>query len=123
MFTNISRFFSYGSWLFTYDCLLFPNDSCLFTISGKPIPSVDPVIVSASKNNEDNSAKKTVQQPKINIVSMASKVANDKNPNKATNGQGEVTIPLLPDEKVVQPVGLDYIEEVKNDEGKVISFR
>ena len=95
----------------------------MFTFSGKPIPSVDPVIVSATKNNEENSAKKTVQQPKINIVSMASKAANDKNPNKATNGQGEVTIPLLPDEKVVQPVGLDYIEEVKNDEGKVISFR
>ena len=35
----------------------------------------------------------------------------------------QVTIPLLPDEKIIQPVGFDYIEEVKNEEGKVISFR
>ena len=47
----------------------------------------------------------------------------DKTANKVQNGQESVTIPLLPDEKVVQPVGFDYIEEVKNEEGKVISFR
>merc|ERR1719367_1668478 len=29
---------------------------------------------------------------------------------------------MLPDEKEVQPVGGDYIEEVKNETGKVISF-
>merc|ERR1719330_839985 len=55
------------------------------------------------------------------IVSMAK--ANDKNTLKTSNGQTEVNIPLLPDEKVVQPVGFDYIEEMKNDEGKVVSFR
>lgn len=57
---------------------------------------------------------------------MKNAVNNDKATNKAnhTNGQEQaVTIPLLPDEKVVQPVGFDYIEEVKNEEGKVISFR
>lgn len=98
----------------------------LHTRLGKPIPSVDPVVVTAaSKNNSDennsgkNSAKNAV--PKINIVSMAK--ANDKNTLKTSNGQTEVNIPLLPDEKVVQPVGFDYIEEVKNDEGKVVSFR
>jgi len=98
----------------------------LHTRLGKPIPSVDPVVVTAaSKNNSDennsgkNSAKNAV--PKINIVSMAK--ANDKNSLKTSNGQTEVNIPLLPDEKVVQPVGFDYIEEVKNDEGKVVSFR
>merc|ERR1711988_1796814 len=36
--------------------------------------------------------------------------------------QQEVTIPRLPEEKDVQPVGHDYIEEIKNEEGKVISF-
>ena len=60
---------------------------------GKPIPSVDPVVVTAaSKNNSDennsgkNSAKNAV--PKINIVSMAK--ANDKNTLKTSNGQTEV---------------------------------
>ena len=31
----------------------------------------------------------------------------------------EVTIPRLPEEKDVQPVGHDYIEEIKSDDGKV----
>ena len=39
----------------------------------------------------------------------------------ATSGP-EVTIPRLPEEKDVQPVGHDYIEEMKNAEGKVVSF-
>merc|ERR1712142_771146 len=34
----------------------------------------------------------------------------------------EVTIPRLPEEKDAQPVGHDYIEEIKNEEGKVVSF-
>ena len=34
----------------------------------------------------------------------------------------EVTIPRLPEEKDVQPVGHDYIEEIKSDDGKVVSF-
>ena len=65
----------------------------LHTRLGKPIPSVDPVVVTAaSKNNSDennsgkNSAKNAV--PKINIVSMAK--ANDKNTLKTSNGQTEV---------------------------------
>ena len=37
-------------------------------------------------------------------------------------GEQEVTIPRLPEEKDVQPVGHDYIEEIKSDDGKVISF-
>ena len=40
--------------------------------------------------------------------------------SSSTNGQ--VNIPLLPDEKVIQPVGFDYIEEIKNTEGKVTSY-
>jgi hypothetical protein len=33
-----------------------------------------------------------------------------------------VTIPRLPEEKDVQPVGHDYIEEMKSEDGKVVSF-
>ena len=33
-----------------------------------------------------------------------------------------MTIPRLPEEKDVQPVGHDYIEEIKSDDGKVVSF-
>ena len=33
-----------------------------------------------------------------------------------------MTIPRLPEEKDVEPVGHDYIEEIKSDDGKVISF-
>jgi hypothetical protein len=34
--------------------------------------------------------------------------------------QHEVAIPLLPDERDIQPVGADYIEEIKSDDGKLI---
>lgn len=82
---------------------------------------MDPVIVTANKGNDDSGGNKKSVAPKINIVSMKNA---DKNSKSSVNGQDqEVTIPLLPDEKVVQPVGFDYIEEVKNEEGKVISFR
>ncbi len=37
-------------------------------------------------------------------------------------GVQEVTIPRLPEEKDVQPVGHDYIEEMKSEDGKVVSF-
>ena len=117
----------------------------LHTKLGKPIPSVDPVIVTTAKNNEENGSDRnklnSIQKnvPKINIVSLAK--ANNEKSAKTSNGQTEVifwvslkklrklhvflkvTIPMLPDEKVVQPVGFDYIEEVKNDEGKIVSFR
>ena len=66
----------------------------LHTRLGKPIPSVDPVVVSAASKNNDNennssgknSAKNAV--PKINIVKMAN--ANDKSASKTSNGQTEV---------------------------------
>jgi zinc finger RNA-binding protein len=82
----------------------------LHTKLGKPIPSVDPVIVSANKNEEQTSICKNGNKnlPRTNIKKSD---ANDK--NKSNNGQGDqVTIPMLPDEKVVQPVGYNYIEEV-----------
>ena len=67
----------------------------LHTKLGKPIPSVDPVIVSANKSNnsnaeECNALKNKNNVPKINIVSMAK--ANDKaTANKTSNGQTEAS--------------------------------
>ncbi|CAB4063864.1 ZFR [Lepeophtheirus salmonis] len=50
---------------------------------------------------------------------MVSSTNGSKN---VTINTEEVTIPRLPEEKDVQPVGHDYIEEIRNDDGKVISF-
>ena len=55
--------------------------------------------------------------PKVEV-----KQAMVAKPYTNTYAEQEVTIPRLPEEKDVQPVGHDYIEEIKNEEGKVISF-
>ena len=61
--------------------------------------------------------------PKITFVG-SDKIKPETKPEvkPAIGVQQEVTIPRLPEEKDVQPVGHDYIEEIKNDEGKVVSF-
>ena len=61
--------------------------------------------------------------PNITFVG-SDKIKPDPKPEvkPAVGVQQEVTIPRLPEEKDVQPVGHDYIEEIKNDEGKVVSF-
>lgn len=99
----------------------------LHTRLGKPIPSVEPIIVSTSSSADPEKAKNGLKAasnpagPKINIVSMA-EAANSK--GKINGNQEEVvTIPLLPEEKHIQPVGFDYIEEVRNEENKILSFR
>lgn len=66
----------------------------LHTKLGKPIPSVDPVIVTTAKNNEENGSDRnklnSIQKnvPKINIVSLAK--ANNEKSAKTSNGQTEV---------------------------------
>ena len=56
----------------------------LHTKLGKPIPSVDPVIVSANKTNnmvvEENNKKNNM--PKINIINKNSKINNDKSKSR-----------------------------------------
>merc|ERR1719300_1541938 len=117
----------------------------LHTKLGKPIPSVDPVLVtkgSSSATNTTSPAVASIPQsitniakpptyqavkqpsvPKITFVGSDRIKAEAKLPEKPAIGvQQEVTIPRLPEEKDVQPVGHDYIEEIKNEEGKVISF-
>jgi len=117
----------------------------LHTKLGKPIPSVDPVLVtkgSSSATNTTSPAVASIPQsitniakpptyqavkqpsvPKITFVGSDRIKAEAKLPEKPAIGvQQEVTIPRLPEEKDVQPVGHDYIEEIKNEEGKVVSF-
>ena len=81
------------------------------------------------------------QQPAAPVIPKIKFVAAGQTPDVKTEGGGksssngsqaapsassasgsEVTIPRLPEEKDVQPVGHDYIEEMKNAEGKVVSF-
>ena len=117
----------------------------LHTKLGKPIPSVDPVLVtkgSSAATNTSSSATASIPQnisniakpptyqgarqpavPKITFVG-SDKIKPDPKPEvkPAIGVQQEVTIPRLPEEKDVQPVGHDYIEEIKNEEGKVVSF-
>ena len=60
--------------------------------------------------------------PKITFVGSDKIKGEPPKMEKSPGVQQEVTIPRLPEEKDVQPVGHDYIEEIKNDEGKVVSF-
>jgi len=127
----------------------------LHTKLGKPIPCVDPVLVTKGSTGTTNSTPAGAQNitnlakpggtnsygsrqpavPKITFVG-SDKIktepqanAGAKNHHHTGAGGGrsytneqEVTIPRLPEEKDVQPVGHDYIEEIKSDDGKVISF-
>eukprot|EP00095_Tigriopus_kingsejongensis_P000452 maker-scaffold217_size252476-snap-gene-0.14 protein:Tk00452 transcript:maker-scaffold217_size252476-snap-gene-0.14-mRNA-1 annotation:"zinc finger rna-binding protein" len=108
----------------------------LHTKLGKPIPSVDPILI--TKTTAETEAApvpnapaqpvqvttplvKSVTVPKITFVgpNQAETVAKSQPSNTPQN---EVTIPRLPDEKDVQPVGHDYIEEIKSEDGKITSF-
>jgi len=147
----------------------------LHTKLGKPIPSVDPVLVTKGAGSPASSGGPTsapnapaqtttttptgppppLPNPPQSIANLAKPaqtytsarqptipkitfVGSDKikpevtkvevkqtvvaKPYNNTYAEQEVTIPRLPEEKDVQPVGHDYIEEIKNEEGKVISF-
>ena len=148
----------------------------LHTKLGKPIPSVDPVLVTKGAGSPASSGGPTsalpnpptqtttttptgpppplpnppqsianlakppqtytsVRQPTIpkitfvgsdkikpEVAKVEVKQAVVAKPYNNTYAEQEVTIPRLPEEKDVQPVGHDYIEEIKNEEGKVISF-
>ncbi|TRY70744.1 hypothetical protein TCAL_04468 [Tigriopus californicus] len=123
----------------------------LHTKLGKPIPSVDPVLVTKSSETESvpantppvavvntssnagpaktvhlaaATAPKPVPVPKITFVG-AHQAKTEPEISKSGHSsvlQNEVTIPRLPDEKDIQPVGHDYIEEIKSDDGKITSF-
>ncbi|KDR24131.1 Zinc finger RNA-binding protein, partial [Zootermopsis nevadensis] len=106
----------------------------LHTKLGKPIPSTEPVVVGGGIKTTTGAAKKTVTAaPKINFVAAGSLgtvgTAATGIKNEPTEVKSDVKEePAMSDseltlsDKDVQPVGQDYIEEIKNDEGKVISF-
>merc|ERR1712098_754901 len=120
----------------------------LHTKLGKPIPSVDPVLVTKGSSSTTTSASSSIANmpqsitniakppnyqsvrqtaiPKITFVGSDKIKAEQKVEKPAAPKpfcvEQEVTIPRLPEEKDVQPVGHDYIEEIKNEEGKVVSF-
>jgi len=123
----------------------------LHTKLGKPIPSTEPVVTNATSKSSTKPAsgksvvvpsttasKKVLATPKINFVggsqlkSTGSKAEEVKTGSTAGSGQGttaESNDANMSDdeddataEKDVTPVGHEYIEEIKNDIGKTVSF-
>lgn len=90
----------------------------LHAILGKPIPSMEPTVLTENSGTDAavNSDRKVVRvaAPKKEFRDVISV------PSGGEELQQEVSIPLLPEERDVQPVGADYIEEVKSDDGKLI---
>ena len=95
-----------------------------------PLPQAPQSITNLAKPPQTYTAARQPAVPKITFVGSDKMKAEVKAETKAVVAkqpynsyqEQEVTIPRLPEEKDVQPVGHDYIEEIKNEEGKVISF-
>ena len=96
----------------------------LHTKLGKPIPATDPVPVQESKSNKASGTtvgKKTVSTPKITFVGGSTLKMGG---NKASEAEkaAEKEAEEIEEEKDVIPVGQEYIEEMKNEAGKIVSF-
>ncbi|XP_035218735.1 LOW QUALITY PROTEIN: zinc finger RNA-binding protein-like [Stegodyphus dumicola] len=103
----------------------------LHTKLGKPIPSTEPQVLSTgnimhlvkarSSGNKTSGKGNTVKKsgpPKITFVASKSEDnAEIKEENEEEKGEG------CKEDNEVQPVGQDYIDEIKNEEGKVVSFQ
>uniref|UniRef100_A0A8C7CN08 Zinc finger RNA-binding protein n=1 Tax=Oncorhynchus kisutch TaxID=8019 RepID=A0A8C7CN08_ONCKI len=123
----------------------------LHTKLGKPIPSTEPVLVNNAPIISTSTAGKTtpiivtatapVAPPKLVVVNATKAPAPVKKPvapkitllgksskeSSATASKSETTSDDEDGDGVgrqgdVQPVGHDYVEEVRNDDGKVIRF-
>uniref|UniRef100_A0A8C7R946 Zinc finger RNA-binding protein n=1 Tax=Oncorhynchus mykiss TaxID=8022 RepID=A0A8C7R946_ONCMY len=122
----------------------------LHTKLGKPIPSTEPVLVNNAPIISTSTAGKTtpivtatapVAPPKLVVVNATKAPAPVKKPvapkitllgksskeSSATVSKSETTSDDEDGDGVgrqgdVQPVGHDYVEEVRNDDGKVIRF-
>ncbi|KAG5884871.1 hypothetical protein JTB14_025036 [Gonioctena quinquepunctata] len=81
----------------------------LHTKLGKPIPPQEPEVIGGAK-------KSTSSGPKINFVQSGGLGVNADNGDTGREEDDETPEPD------VQPVGQDYVEEIKSDDGKVISF-
>lgn len=82
----------------------------LHTKLGKPIPPQEPEVIGGAR-------KSVSSTPKINFVQSGGLGVNSGNGDAAAKEEEEET-----PEPDIQPVGQDYIEEIKSDDGKVISF-
>jgi len=112
----------------------------LHTKLGKPIPSTDPVVSTPAKMAKPapgkslvvpsaTASKKVLSTPKINFVggsqlkTTGSKPVEVKGVAMETDAQsddeGDDAAAM---DKDVTPVGHEYIEEIKNDIGKIVSF-
>uniref|UniRef100_A0A8C1C866 Zinc finger RNA-binding protein n=1 Tax=Cyprinus carpio carpio TaxID=630221 RepID=A0A8C1C866_CYPCA len=113
----------------------------LHTKLGKPIPSTEPSVVSQSTTSSTAAPNKTANSNissgnKLQTTAVRneeSKMEAAKAAQSAVSAQppdlkNEIPDPLSPQSALaalqsdVQPVGHDYVEEVRNDEGKVIRF-
>ncbi|KAG5884874.1 hypothetical protein JTB14_025038 [Gonioctena quinquepunctata] len=79
----------------------------LHTKLGKPIPTQEPEVVGGAK-------KSLTSTPKINFVQSGGLGVSSGNGETIKEEDDEVPEPDI------QPVGQDYIEEIKSDDGKVI---
>ncbi|KAK1116490.1 hypothetical protein K0M31_019021 [Melipona bicolor] len=102
----------------------------LHTKLGKPIPSADPTVLNpkpAAAAKTTGTKKPTVTAtPKINFVASGNLGTVNQNQtaeNKTEETAAEETVEeAAVDEKDIQPVGQEYIEENKSEDGKIISF-
>ncbi|XP_011261160.1 zinc finger RNA-binding protein isoform X2 [Camponotus floridanus] len=102
----------------------------LHTKLGKPIPSADPTVLNpkpAAAAKATTTKKPTITAtPKINFVASGNLGTVNQNQTvevKQEEPAAEETVEeATVDEKDIQPVGQEYIEENKSEDGKIISF-
>ncbi|ENN72171.1 hypothetical protein YQE_11227, partial [Dendroctonus ponderosae] len=85
----------------------------LHTKLGKPIPPQEPEVIGGVK-------KSIASAPKINFVQSGG--LGMTGPSQGSNGEMKDEEPEDTPEPDIQPVGQDYIEEIKSEDGKVMSF-
>ncbi|XP_071636685.1 zinc finger RNA-binding protein isoform X2 [Temnothorax longispinosus] len=102
----------------------------LHTKLGKPIPSADPTVLNpkpAAAAKAAATKKPTVTAtPKINFVASGNLGTVNQNQTVEVKQEEPVVEETVEeatvDEKDIQPVGQEYIEENKSEDGKIISF-
>ncbi|XP_018359554.1 PREDICTED: zinc finger RNA-binding protein isoform X2 [Trachymyrmex cornetzi] len=99
----------------------------LHTKLGKPIPSADPTVLNPKPAAKAAAAKKSTvtATPKINFVASGNLGTVNQNQTaevKQEESVEETAEEATGDEKDIQPVGQEYIEENKSEDGKIISF-
>lgn len=107
----------------------------LHTKLGKPIPSTEPVVIAPPSGTTTAKAGGGAAATTTTTATAAAVASGGDTAIKAAAPDGDVSqtassedgggdVKDILDKGVeVQPVGQDYIEEMRNDEGKVISFQ